>query len=72
VVETRIRKDGFIEILSGLSGGEAVVADGAGFLTHNAPVAVARARGETPDAAPADKGAGKIDGGEKAAKRGAT
>jgi RND family efflux transporter MFP subunit len=72
VVETGIRKDGFIEILSGLSGGEAVVADGAGFLTHNAPVAVARPRGETPDAAPADKGAGKIDGGEKAAKRGAT
>jgi multidrug efflux pump subunit AcrA (membrane-fusion protein) len=72
IVETGIRKDGFIEILSGLSGGETVVADGAGFLTNNAPVAVARPRGEKPIAAPAEKGAGKIDGGEKAAKRGAT
>jgi RND family efflux transporter MFP subunit len=72
IVETGIRKDGFIEILSGLSGGETVVADGAGFLTNNAPVAVARPRGEKPIAAPAEKGAGKIDGGEKAAKGGAT
>jgi hypothetical protein len=76
VVETGVRKDGIIEIVSGLSGGETVAADGAGFLTHNAAVAVARPRAEKPGApavgGAADKGIGKIDGGSVAGKRGAS
>ena len=76
VVETGVRKDGIIEIVSGLSGGETVAADGAGFLTHNAAVAVARPRAEKPGApavgGAADKGTGKIDGGSVAGKRGAS
>lgn len=63
VVETGIKKDGFIEILSGLAGGEMVAADGAGFLTNNAAVAVAKPRAEKPAAASPDRGAGKVDGG---------
>jgi RND family efflux transporter MFP subunit len=69
VVETGIRKDGFIEILSGLAGGETVAADGAGFLTNNAAVAVPKPRGEQPGA---DKGAGKVDGGSVVGKGGAS
>jgi RND family efflux transporter MFP subunit len=63
VVETGVRKDGVVEIVSGLAGGETVAADGAGFLTNNAAVAVARPRGEKPAAAAPEKGAGKVDGG---------
>jgi membrane fusion protein (multidrug efflux system) len=44
VVETGIRLDGFVEIIAGLSGGETLAADGAGFLTHNAAVTVAKPR----------------------------
>lgn len=70
VVETGVRKDGVVEIVSGLSGGETVAADGAGFLTNNTPVAVARPRGEKPAAASPDKGAGKVDGGSVVGKGG--
>lgn len=72
VVETGVRKDGLIEIVSGLAGGETVAADGAGFLTHNAAVAIAKPRGEKPVAPPADKGAGKVDGGSVVGKGGAS
>jgi membrane fusion protein (multidrug efflux system) len=48
VVETGIRTDGFVEIISGLSGGETLAADGAGFLTHNATIAVAKPRPDQP------------------------
>jgi membrane fusion protein, multidrug efflux system len=46
VVQTGIRQAGYIEITSGLSAGETVAVDGAGFLTNNAAVAVSRSRGE--------------------------
>jgi membrane fusion protein, multidrug efflux system len=72
VVETGVRKDGVVEIVSGLVGGEMVAADGAGFLTNNAPITVARPRGEKPAATPADKGAGKVDGGSVVGKGGAS
>lgn len=39
-VETGAKRAGVIEILSGLEGGETVALDGAGFLTHNAVVAI--------------------------------
>lgn len=70
VVETGVRKDGMIEIVSGLAGGETVAADGAGFLTNGAPVAVARPRGENPAAGSPDRGAGKVDGGAVVGKGG--
>jgi hypothetical protein len=72
VVETGVRKDGRIEIVSGLAGGETVAADGAGFLTNNAPVAIAKPSAERPVASPADKGAGKVDGGSVVGKGGAS
>ena len=76
VVETGVRKDGVVEIVSGLAGGEMVAADGAGFLTNNAPVAVARPRGEKAGApgrgGAADKGAGKVDGGSVVGNGGAS
>lgn len=72
VVETGVRKDGVVEIVSGLAGGETIAADGAGFLTNNAPVAVAKPRGDKPAATPADKGAGKVDGGSVVGKGGAS
>lgn len=40
VVQTGGKRAGQVEILSGLSGGETVALDGAGFLTHDAAVAV--------------------------------
>jgi membrane fusion protein, multidrug efflux system len=40
VVETGYKRDGMIEILSGLDGGETVALDGAGFLTDGAAVSV--------------------------------
>lgn len=51
IVETGSRKDGKIEIVSGLSGGETIALDGAGFLTNNANIALPGAR--------AGKGGGK-------------
>jgi RND family efflux transporter MFP subunit len=68
VVETGVRKDGVVEIVSGLAGGETIAADGAGFLTNNTPVAVAKPRGAKPAAASPDKGAGKVDGGSVVGK----
>ena len=52
-VETGMRQDGFQEILKGLTAGETVAVDGAGFLTDGAAVAVPKPR------AVADKGAKK-------------
>jgi RND family efflux transporter MFP subunit len=52
VVQTGIKKDGFIEIVAGLKGGETIAVDGAGFLTNGANVAVAQPRGK-PAAKPA-------------------
>lgn len=43
VVKTGAKRGGRVEILDGLAGGETVALDGAGFLTHNAPVAVKEA-----------------------------
>ncbi|MDP2808601.1 MAG: efflux RND transporter periplasmic adaptor subunit [Rhodocyclaceae bacterium] len=40
VVQTGGKRGGQVEILSGLKGGETVALDGAGFLTHDAAVAV--------------------------------
>lgn len=63
LVETGARKDGRIEIVAGLSGGETIAVEGAGFLTDNANVALAQPRGPAgspaaPTAAePAPKGA---------------
>jgi membrane fusion protein, multidrug efflux system len=66
VVETGLRQDGFQEILKGVAAGETIAADGAGFLTDGAAVALPK-----PRAAAADKG-GKAEGGkaEKGAKKG--
>jgi membrane fusion protein, multidrug efflux system len=55
VVQTGIKKDGFVEIVSGLKGGETIAVDGAGFLTNGAAVATAAPRGKPaakPPAAP--------------------
>lgn len=81
LVEVGIRKEGMIEIVSGLQGGETLALDGAGFLTNGAAVQVARAPGSpggggksaAADANPAAKGAipaaaGPVDG--KGAKGG--
>ena len=57
IVETGSRKDGKIEIVSGLSGGETIALDGAGFLTNNANVSLPGAR--------AGKGGGGKGGGGK-------
>lgn len=58
IVETGYKRDGMIEILKGLVGGEAIALDGAGFLTDSAPVALPK-----PPAGGAGKGgAGKGDG----------
>ena len=59
IVESGYRKDGAIEIISGLKGGETVAVDGAGFLTDNAPVAIPGARGGPGGAG---KGEGKGEG----------
>ena len=45
LVEVGIRKDGMIEIVKGLQGGETLALDGAGFLTNGAAVQVASGRG---------------------------
>jgi membrane fusion protein (multidrug efflux system) len=59
IVQTGVRKDGMFEITQGLAGGEAVIVDGAGFLTNNAAVALAKPRAEQPSGPPAAKGGGK-------------
>ena len=53
IVQTGYRQGGLIEITAGLAGGETVAVDGAGFLTNNANVAVAKPRGEKAAPAPA-------------------
>lgn len=40
VVQTGLRQDGLVEIISGVNAGETVIVDGASFLTDKAPVAV--------------------------------
>jgi hypothetical protein len=58
-VETGYRRDGLVEIERGLSAGDVVAVEGAGFLTDGAPVTVAPA---VPRAgAPAAPGNGKGD-----------
>lgn len=52
VVETGLRKGGLVEIVKGLQAGETVAVDGAGFLTHGAPVNVQE---KNPAQAPATK-----------------
>lgn len=42
VVETGIRQQGLIEIKSGLNDNQTIVVDGAGFLTDNTPVQIAK------------------------------
>lgn len=44
VVESGIRQNGLIEIRSGLTINDIIVVDGAGFLTNNAPVEIAKER----------------------------
>ena len=48
VIKAGAKRDGRVEVLEGLSGGETVALDGAGFLTHNAVVSLrepAKAKG---------------------------
>jgi membrane fusion protein (multidrug efflux system) len=63
VVETGMRQDGLQQILKGLNAGETVAADGAGFLTDGAAVAVRGARA-------VDKGTAAKAKAEKAASGG--
>ena len=63
LVETGARLDGRYEIVSGLTGGEIVAVDGAGFLTHNANVTVPRPQ--------AGKGSGAKGGGRSPAGKSA-
>ncbi len=46
VVQTGVKQDGVVEITAGLAVGETIAVDGAGFLTNNASVAIARPHGE--------------------------
>jgi membrane fusion protein (multidrug efflux system) len=46
LVQTGVKQGGVTEIIAGLSGGETIAVDGAGFLTNNATVAVARPQGD--------------------------
>ena len=64
VVEAGYKKDGRVEILSGLAEGETVAVDGAGFLTDRAPVAIAGAR--APGGAAKGEGSVKSSGRAKA------
>ena len=63
VVETGMRQDGMQQVVKGLTVGETVAADGAGFLTDGAAVSVRGSRG-------ADKGAAAKAKGEKPAAGG--
>lgn len=60
LVETGLKAEGMVEILQGLSGGEIVARDGAGFLTQDAKVSVRESPNTAPAAAkpPPDKAAG--------------
>ena len=49
IVETGLRQDGLQEIVKGLSEGEVVAVDGAGFLTDGAAVALPKPRAEKAD-----------------------
>lgn len=66
VVEAGIRKDGLVEILKGLDGGETIALDGAGFLTNGAPVALPRPIGG--DKRPGKGGKGGAEGKGKTGK----
>lgn len=46
IVKTGVNENGMIEVLQGLSGGETIVTDGAGFLTDGAPVKVTSPSGD--------------------------
>ena len=60
IVETGVRQDGMQQIVKGLSAGETVAADGAGFLTDGAAVALRTPRGEDKGTADKnDRGGGK-------------
>jgi len=63
VVETGLRQDGFQEIVKGLTAGETIAADGAGFLTDGAAVALPKPR------AAAEKDRRSLERGDKAAKK---
>lgn len=61
LVETGAKRDGVVEILNGLTGGETVALDGAGFLSDNAAVSIQQAaapQSAKSTAAPQDKAAG--------------
>jgi membrane fusion protein, multidrug efflux system len=60
IVETGTKRNGLVEIIQGLQGGETIAQDGAGFLTDNTAVALPK-----PAAAGAGKAGGKGDGGGK-------
>ena len=49
IVTTGVRQDGLVEILSGVSAGETVAVDGAGFLTDKAAVAVQAEKSKKPE-----------------------
>lgn len=51
IVTTGVQQDGLVEILSGLSSGETVAVDGAGFLTDKAAVMVQNAKNQKPEGA---------------------
>lgn len=56
IVDTGVRQDGYVEILSGVRSGETVVLDGAGFLTDKAPLMVQSAQpGASASAEPKEK-----------------
>lgn len=56
VVQTGLKQDGFYEIVKGVSPGETVAVDGAGFLTHGAAVSLPRSK------SPAGRAPGKQAG----------
>jgi membrane fusion protein, multidrug efflux system len=63
IVETGMRQDGLQQVMKGLSAGETIAADGAGFLSDGAAVSVRAGRG-------AEKGAAAKAKGEKPAAGG--
>jgi RND family efflux transporter MFP subunit len=65
VVQTGVKQDGIVEITAGLTGGETIAVDGAGFLTNNASVAVARPQGEKAGPETAGRPGGKAPGAGK-------
>jgi len=63
VVETGMRHEGFQQVTKGLSGGETIAADGAGFLTDGAAVNVRGGRGAEKGTAAKAKSEKAADGG---------